>query len=88
MATPKVIPIERASGRGRQPSLIETLREITLEVIALEDEALDLVERALPLAQQLGLMARAMGPASGEIAAELTALLERHGRRHTPRRIA
>ena len=64
------------------------LDELVDEVTALEAEAADIAAAALPLAQQLRLMAGAVGPRSVRIADELIALLERQERRHTPRRAA
>lgn len=68
----------------RQTELDDLLDEVT----ALDAEAIDLAERALPLAQQLRLMASVMGPRSVAVADELLGLLDRHQRRHTPRRVA
>jgi hypothetical protein len=65
-----------------------TLDDLLDEVKALEQEALDVVETALPLARQLLLMATALGPTSGHIAQDLVDLLERQERRHTPKRAA
>lgn len=83
----RVIP-----GRRGVPTEV-TVRQTTLddlldEVTALEAEAQDLAERALPLARQLQLMATAMGPTSGMIAERLVHLLERHERRHSPEKAA
>lgn len=68
----------------RQTELDDLLDEVT----ALEAEACEIAARALPLAQQLRLMAAAIGPRSVRVADELIALLERQERRHTPRRAA
>lgn len=65
-----------------------TLDDLVNEVTALEAEAIDTAERALPLARQLQLMANALGPTSGAIARELVAILERQARRHEPGRAA
>lgn len=48
-------------------------------------EAEEVIERAVPLARQLALMADAVGPASREVADDLIALLESTRR---PRRVA
>lgn len=68
----------------RQTTLDDLLDELT----ALEAEAIELAELALPAARQLLLMASALGPASGRIAQGLVDLLERHERRHRPERVA
>lgn len=68
----------------RQTELDDLLDEVT----ALEAEASEIAERALPLAHQLRLMADAIGPRSVRVADDLVALLERQARRHTPRRAA
>lgn len=65
-----------------------TLDDLISEVAALDAEALELVERALPLARQLGLMANALGPSAGATGRELIGLLERHHRQHSPERAA
>lgn len=65
-----------------------TLDDLLDEVTALGAEAIELAERALPLARQLRIMATALGPTSGLIAQDLIDLLERHERRHTPKRAA
>jgi hypothetical protein len=65
-----------------------TLDDLSDEVTALEAEAIDVAEAALPLARQLELMARALGPTAGAIGRDLVALLERQMRRHSPQRAA
>lgn len=60
-----------------------TLDDLVDEVTALQAEAIDVVEAALPLARQLELMARALGPTSGAIGRDLVQLLERQVRRHS-----
>lgn len=65
-----------------------TLDDLVDEITALDAEALELVEAALPLARQLRIMASALGPASKLIAQDLVDLLERHARRHNPGRAA
>ena len=64
-------------------------RQLTLDELTCVPRApsLVLVERALPLARQLELMAQAVGPASEEVARELIALLEDQGPMR-PRRAA
>lgn len=64
-------------------------RQLTLDELTTVPQPGDmtLVDRALPLARQLELMANAMGPASGDVARQLVDLLERsHPSR--PRRVA
>lgn len=68
----------------RQTELDDLLDELT----ALEHEAAELADAALPMARQLRLMANAIGPTSFTLADKLVKLLERHERRHTPRRAA
>lgn len=75
-------------GSGQVVAQQTTLDDLLDEVLALSSEAAELVEKALPLAYQLRLMATALGPTSGRIADQLVALLERHQRQHTPRRVA
>lgn len=65
-----------------------TLDDLVDEVTALDAEAQELLDRALPLARQLRIMAYAIGPTSCVIAEDLIALLERHERQHSPRRVA
>lgn len=62
----------------RQTELDDLLTEIT----ALEHEARELAELALPLAKQLAIVARAFGPQAGDVGEELVRLLERQIRRH------
>lgn len=64
------------------------LDDLLDEVSALEAEATELADKALPLARQLRLMANALGPVSLLIADDLIAILERAQRRHSPRRAA
>lgn len=65
-------------------------RQLTLDEMATAPATtgeFGVIDRALPLARQLSLMAEAVGPASGDVARELIALLEaNHPAR--PRRIA
>lgn len=64
-------------------------RQLTLDELTTAPQPgdLSLVDRALPLARQLELMAQAVGPASFDVAHELVELLERnHPAR--PRRVA
>lgn len=68
----------------RQTELDDLIDEVT----ALEAEASDLADRALPLARQLRLMATAVGPASVRTADQLIAMLERQVRRHSPSQAA
>lgn len=68
----------------RQTEIDDLLDEVT----ALEAEAVDIAEAALPLARQLELMARALGPTAGAIGRDLVAVLERQLRRHSPQRVA
>ena len=64
-------------------------RQLTLDELTFvpRPPVLVLVDRALPLARQLELMAAAMGPASGDVARELIELLEDQ-RPARPRRAA
>lgn len=64
----------------RQTQLDDLLDELT----ALQAEAIEVAELALPLARQLRLMANAVGPTSIAVANELIAVLERQLRRHAP----
>lgn len=75
-------------GSGQVVAQQTTLDDLLDEVFALSAEAVELVERALPLAYRLRLMANALGPTSGVVAQELVDLLERHERRHSPERAA
>lgn len=65
-------------------------RQLTFDELATQPPAardMGVIDRALPLARQLELMATAVGPASGRVAHDLVALLEQHHPAR-PRRIA
>jgi hypothetical protein len=89
-----VVPTRRSAGRGRQPQLVEDLRDRRDELTAHQLEALDHVDRARPLARQLELALEAI-VASDEgaaplwrhlhnLAGGLVYELERYERRHLP----
>lgn len=64
------------------------LDDLLDELMALTTEAIELADKALPLAHQLSLMAQALGPRSAAVAHELIDLLERVQHRHSPRKAA
>jgi len=77
----RVIP----GSRGLPTTVVirqSTLDDLVDEVTALEAEAIDLTDRALPLARQLALIATVHGPTWSAIARELIGILERQQRRH------
>jgi hypothetical protein len=80
---PRVIP----GSRGVPITVVvrqTLLDDLVDEVTALQQEAVELADLALPLARQLRLMANAVGPTSIAVADELIALLSRQIRRHAP----
>lgn len=63
--TAQVIPIERGSGRGRQPVQVERLRDVRDELTALMDEGRELGLLIVELARRAeALLARGQSPAS------------------------
>lgn len=72
----------RASGRGRQPAVIEELRDQRDELVALTDEGLELAARIVTLARHAQVrLARGVSPA--DLLDELERLGVRHGCRLT-----
>lgn len=62
--TARVIPIQRQTGRGRQPAIVERLRDDRDELVALTAEAIDLAGRLVVISRRAQVrLARGISPA-------------------------
>lgn len=82
MATPAVVQIPRAAGRGRQPRSVEAATELREELEAHRLEALRLADLMWPLLSRLEVVAREIGPIAYQTVMALEAMLARYERRH------
>lgn len=80
-AAPAPIPI-RTSGRGRQPAVVEELRDLRDELAAHCEEALAFCDRAWDHVSALERVATEIGPAALKHAIALGMLLASYERRH------
>lgn len=79
-----VIPIERATGHGRQPAAVEEARELRIELAARQAEAVDLVAGLAPMVSALIAGCRELGPRHYQIALTVRDRLDRYRRQQDP----
>lgn len=79
-----VVPIERASGKGRQPAAVEEARDLRLELLARQLEATDLVDGLMPLLSSLIPGCRELGPRHFQTALTIQDRLARYRRQQDP----
>lgn len=81
--TATVSPI-RVGRQGRQPAVVEELRDVRDELTAHCEEAIEFVDAAWPHVSALERMAVELGPVALRHALALGYLLARYERRHLP----
>lgn len=82
--TAAVVPIERATGHGRQPASVEEARDLRLELAARQAEAVDLVDGLTPMVSALIAGCRELGPRHYQIALTVRDRLDRYRRQQQP----
>lgn len=80
--TAAVAQIARATGKGRQPRIVEELQDARDELEAHRQEALAFADDAWPMLSRLEHVAQAVGPIAYQTVMALEAMLARYERRH------